>query len=95
MQHHPGGRFALRHNIGRDISKFFYGGYSLEGNLERTKPPSGHVHSNLARMIVQDLVVAKYEPTIQVLNTVCRVKEDEIYTVNSMIKTFVFESLSG
>lgn len=27
---HPGGRFALQHNIGRDISKFFYGGYTLE-----------------------------------------------------------------
>ena len=24
---HPGGRFNLQHNIGRDISKFFYGGY--------------------------------------------------------------------
>ena len=25
---HPGGRFAVKHNIGRDVSKFFYGGYS-------------------------------------------------------------------
>ena len=24
---HPGGKFNLRHNLGRDISKFFYGGY--------------------------------------------------------------------
>ena len=22
---HPGGRFAIEHNVGRDISKFFYG----------------------------------------------------------------------
>jgi cytochrome b involved in lipid metabolism len=32
---HPGGKFVINHNIGRDISKFFYGGYSLEGNLGR------------------------------------------------------------
>lgn len=31
--HHPGGKFVLFHNVGRDISKFFHGGYSLEGNL--------------------------------------------------------------
>ena len=33
IDQHPGGRFVLTHNIGRDISKFFYGGYSLEDNL--------------------------------------------------------------
>ena len=27
---HPGGRFLIEKNFGRDISKFFYGGYSLE-----------------------------------------------------------------
>ena len=27
---HPGGRFLLEHSIGRDISKYFYGGYTLE-----------------------------------------------------------------
>jgi cytochrome b involved in lipid metabolism len=27
---HPGGNFTIEHNIGRDVSKFFYGGYSLE-----------------------------------------------------------------
>jgi len=26
---HPGGKFVLRKNIGRDISKFFYGSYKL------------------------------------------------------------------
>ena len=24
---HPGGKFVVEHNIGRDVSKFFYGGY--------------------------------------------------------------------
>ena len=26
---HPGGKFNLTHNYGRDISKFFFGGYNL------------------------------------------------------------------
>jgi len=30
INNHPGGNFSLTHNIGKDISKFFYGGYSLE-----------------------------------------------------------------
>jgi hypothetical protein len=30
--HHPGGAFLLEYNIGRDISKFFYGSYALDGN---------------------------------------------------------------
>jgi cytochrome b involved in lipid metabolism len=30
MEEHPGGKFSLEHNIGRDISKFFYGAYQLE-----------------------------------------------------------------
>ena len=30
MDEHPGGRFLIEQNIGRDISKFFYGGFSTE-----------------------------------------------------------------
>ncbi len=33
VAYHPGGKFVLQHNTGRDISKFFYGGYCLEGNI--------------------------------------------------------------
>jgi len=47
------------HNIGRDVSKFFYGGYSLEGNLGRA-PARGHAHSTFARKIVSDLAIAHY-----------------------------------
>jgi len=38
---HPGGKFNLRHNVGRDISKFFFGGYSLV-NIPKRIP---HHHS--------------------------------------------------
>lgn len=58
IEHHPGGRFVLEHSLGRDISKFFYGGYALEGNIETKNPPPGYKHSNYARMIVNNLIVA-------------------------------------
>jgi cytochrome b involved in lipid metabolism len=52
---HPGGRFLLEHNISRDISKFFYGGYSMEPE-QGIKPVR---HSNIARAIVNDLIVGR------------------------------------
>jgi cytochrome b involved in lipid metabolism len=39
--HHPGGKFMIRNNIGRDISKFYYGGYAIQDNPK-------HIHSNQA-----------------------------------------------
>lgn len=57
IRYHPGGSFVLKHNVGKDISKFFYGGYSVEGNLTGL-PPLGNNHSNYARIIVNDLIVA-------------------------------------
>ena len=50
---HPGGKFSLDHNIGKDISKFFYGGYSLE-NKGRLAP---YTHSNDARIAVNYLII--------------------------------------
>ncbi len=50
---HPGGKFNLTHNIGRDVSKFFFGGYSLV-NSAKTKP---HTHSAAALDIVRSMVV--------------------------------------
>jgi len=56
---HPGGRFVLNHNIGRDISKFFHGGYSLENNLG-PRPAAGYKHSNVARQVVNSLIIAQF-----------------------------------
>ena len=50
---HPGGKFRLKHNLGRDISKFFLGGYQLI-NVKNRKP---HTHSQAALDIVKSLVV--------------------------------------
>lgn len=48
---HPGGAFLLEHNIGRDVSKFFYGSYALEGNENYKGSSMRHSHSNMARKI--------------------------------------------
>ena len=53
---HPGGRFVIERNVGKDISKYFHGGYSQEP-LQNSK---NHKHSNYARTIVNQLIVARY-----------------------------------
>ena len=50
---HPGGKFVLRQNYGRDISKFFNGGYSLIQG-PGIKP---HHHSAHALKILKGLIV--------------------------------------
>ena len=30
MEDHPGGKWSLEANVGREVTKFFYGGYALE-----------------------------------------------------------------
>lgn len=57
LNYHPGGRFLIENNIGRDISKFFYGGYSLEA----TNKSDLHVHTRYAKKVVNSLVVGKLE----------------------------------
>ena len=57
MWTHPGGRFSIKRNIGRDVSKFFHGGYSLEN----IAPVGPHEHSDLARKICNDLIIGYLE----------------------------------
>ncbi|CDW80902.1 cytochrome b5-like heme steroid binding domain containing protein [Stylonychia lemnae] len=86
MPNHPGGKFSLEANIGRDVSKFFYGGYSLENY---TKLPPLHTHSNMARYIVNGLIVAQLDnlATSQVANM--RIKSSN--NVNKLTQTIIFE----
>lgn len=55
MSEHPGGRFLVEHSIGRDVSKYFYGGYVMENGVGLTP----HRHSNVARSIVNKIVVGR------------------------------------
>ena len=93
IKYHPGGRFVMTHNIGRDISKFFYGGYSLEDNLSSSNPASGYKHSYYAKRIVSDIAIAVYEPDTVVSTVECQVRQDLSQNVNTSTKTIVFESI--
>jgi cytochrome b involved in lipid metabolism len=52
---HPGGKYLLDRNHGKDISKYFHGGYSAEPKVDA----QGHKHSNYALEIVKTLIVAQ------------------------------------
>ena len=52
---HPGGQFLIDFHVGRDVSKFFYGGYVLENQSGMTP----YTHSNVARGIVNGMIKGK------------------------------------
>lgn len=56
--HHPGGAFVLRANIGRDISKYFHGAFSME-NVGGSRVFNWY-HSTNARRVVNALTIARY-----------------------------------
>ena len=93
---HPGGKFFLQHNVGKDVSKFFYGGYSMEGNLGK-KPASGYAHSNYARKIANDLAIGKINVKNDeaALTTVCRVNTKQTVKLSKTTSIFFLESESG
>ena len=57
INEHPGGRFSLEHNIGGDVSKYFYGAYSLENE----DVVATHTHSSDARKVVNKMIIGKLE----------------------------------
>ena len=79
---HPGGRFVLNHCVGKDVSKFFYGGYSLEGNLGGSIA-KGHNHSYYARRIANDLTIAIFEADIPVVDRAKMSLKEELCTVQA------------
>ena len=79
---HPGGQFLIDFHIGRDVSKFFYGGYVLENQSGMTP----YTHSNVARAIVNSMIIGK-------LNEPSETLEGHIshsYNINSTTKVFTF-----
>lgn len=80
---HPGGAFLLDIHIGRDISKYFYGGYVLE-NESKMKP---HTHSNVGRAIVNSLIVAKIHASAKTFKANITVSEE----LNKTTKVFTLK----
>lgn len=90
LERHPGGLWVLKHNIGKDISKFFYGGYAQDGNESIQNNP-GHAHSNNARKAVNELAIARYSSTI-VSSAKCRIRTPPD-ACNSLTKNFTFTAV--
>lgn len=80
---HPGGQFLLEHHLGMDISKFFYGGYSLESAM---KP---WTHTNVARKIVNGLIVASLSTKTRTVSA----SIESTQAVNSGTAVFVMKAL--
>lgn len=51
---HPGGKFTLTKNFGRDISKYFYGAYKLVN----TEKEILKCHSHSATQIANNMIIA-------------------------------------
>ncbi len=79
----------MQQNIGRDISKFFYGGYSLENNLG-SKPGEGYRHSNYARYIVNSIAIATYEAESPV--TKVKLEQKLSYPINKSTAILFFRA---
>lgn len=79
----------MQQNIGRDVSKFFYGGYSLENKIK----VSEHRHSNDARMIVNDLIIGRLERSSNIRQMKIKVV-DRISNQTGSIKTIEFQDVS-
>lgn len=91
--HHPGGRFLLDQTAGRDISKFFYGGYALDGNIG-LKPGDknmAYAHSNIARKTAFNHIVGVIEnPEVQ--ENSFQIDHSQSMDLNSSSKSFVFKT---
>jgi Cytochrome b5-like Heme/Steroid binding domain len=80
---HPGGQFLIDFHIGRDVSKFFYGGYVLENQSGMTP----YTHSNVARAIVNSMIIGKLNESSETFEGV--ITHD--YNINATTKVFTFK----
>lgn len=84
---HPGGNYLIVENIGKDISKFFYGGYQFENqsglNLKNT-------HSNIAKRIVNSIVYGRLEKPASIFTATIQKR----HPVNSSVQTVTFATSS-
>lgn len=84
---HPGGQFLIEFNIGRDISKFFYGSYVLENN-SGSMP---YIHSNVARSIVNSLIIGRMSHKANKFTATVESKT----VLNSTSSVFILRSINN
>ena len=88
-RNHPGGKFNLIHNLGRDISKFFFGGY----NLVNVKGKHPKHHSQAALDIVKTMIVGVIEGQKEVADHLFKIVKRRAVTDNTC--TFTFKKIDG
>lgn len=55
---HPGGTFLIDINVGKDVGKFFFGGYAFDQNKNIPGDKNlAHTHSNIARKIANKHII--------------------------------------
>ena len=86
-RNHPGGKFVLTHNYGRDISKFFFGGY----NLVQVPGLRPHHHSQAALDIVRTMIVGVIKGQYEVSDRQFRIAERKHLSDDTA--TFTFEAI--
>lgn len=84
---HPGGKFTLIKNLGRDISKFYYGGYAL---VQKEGAYGVHAHTEASRSIVKQMIVGWMSGQEQTEDICCTVQCR--YNLNPATATFVMNS---
>lgn len=87
---HPGGKFNLLRNMGRDISKFFYGGYSLVN--PNNKPGKTFTHSIASLSTAKGLITGVLQGQEQVEDHEFRVADFNKVTDDT--STFIFEEVN-
>jgi cytochrome b involved in lipid metabolism len=88
LNHHPGGRFLVDNNIGRDISKFFHGGYSME-NVDRVHC---YDHTNDARVMCLKLAVGRLRNPYEERKVFKQVGVDRYANMNKTTATYKWAS---
>lgn len=98
---HPGGRHLIDHNIGRDISKFIYGSYTLSGNSDDPKAPTlRHSHSNVARKVANLHAIATFKKDAVVWNrgysesSLFKIDYKKSNQINDYTTTFCFKAVN-
>ena len=90
---HPGGAFLIDYNIGRDVSKFIFGAFALDGNQNDPKAPTNKWnHSNMARKIVNRHAIGAMIRTDTAMGRF-KICHPEIHEVNAFTKCFPFKSI--
>jgi len=90
MSRHPAGKFLIQNCIGRDMGKFFHGGYKMEDadNNVQIRP---YRHSMAARKIIQELVIGRIETKAR--EAFCKVVKKVDIGIDTA--NFYFEAIDG